>query len=268
MCLALAIVSAGCLPPAPRAGVDPKVTVSAGVAPAPVELGELRWRPGLHEALWKTGSQGLRSSTVWIPDAPRPGVLVIALHGSVLKIPGRRNLTAEEQTRGLSSCLVAPALARLDPLIIAPHSADGQWWKRVDTEYVLGLVAAAHQRWPELERRSVILGYSNGGIATWYFARLYPEYFSAAIPMAFNETVVGESPLPIYAIQGQKDELFSVERVRAAIFNLQAAGADVAYDERYRGRHMDACGYLPELTRAARWLEEHAFTRAPAGLDL
>ena len=108
----------------------------------------------------------------------------------------------------------------------------------------------------------VITGYSNGGIATWYFARLYPEYFAAAIPMAFNDTIVGETPLPIYAIQGEKDELFSIEDVRQAIGKLKTRGFDVTLHERYRARHMDVCAYHSDLEAAGQWLQEHAFPKA------
>jgi predicted esterase len=153
-------------------------------------------------------------------------------------------------------------LAAIDPLIIAPHSPDGQWWKKADTEFVLGLVTAARRRWPEVVTRSVIMGYSNGGIATWYFARLYPAYFSAAIPMAFNDTIVGASRLPIYAIQGAKDELFSITRVRDAVKAVKAGGSDVTLNERYRAGHMDACAYKAELALAGQWLTEHAFPKS------
>ena len=40
----------------------------------------------------------------------------------------------------LLRCLAEPAFRALEPLLIAPHSADGQWWKQEDTAFVLGLV--------------------------------------------------------------------------------------------------------------------------------
>lgn len=249
-----------CVPPAPSA--EPEMRAEAGVAPAVVNLELLPQEPGSHEVSWELLGQGPRSARVWIPEGKRPGALVIALHGRVLKAPGRKSAGPEEQTRGLLGCLAVPALSRLDPLIIAPHGSDGQWWTRQDTELVLGLVAAARARWPELARRSVVLGYSNGGLGAWYFARLYPEYFAAAIPMAFSDEIVGPTRVPVYAIHGQKDELFPNEAVRAAVERARSAGTDVTYDERYRAGHMQPCAYLPELTRAGEWLEAHAFPKA------
>jgi pimeloyl-ACP methyl ester carboxylesterase len=44
--------------------------------------------------------------------------------------------------------------------------------------------------------RTILVGYSNGGMGTRYFARLYPEHFSAAVPIAFNDTIVGPARCP------------------------------------------------------------------------
>lgn len=193
-----------------------------------------------------------------MPDRP-PRTLVIVLHGTVVGRPGRHRGGAGAQTNDLVGCLTAPALASLDPIIIAPRSEDGQWWRRQDTELVLGLVGAARERWPATGGRGVIMGYSNGGIGTWYFARLYPEHFAAAIPMAFSHDIVGESVLPIYAIQGTKDEQFDIDAVRDAIAAVQAKGRDVTMHQKARGSHYKACSYVPELSAAGRWLEDHAF---------
>jgi fermentation-respiration switch protein FrsA (DUF1100 family) len=163
----------------------------------------------------------------------------------------------------LLRCLAQPAFERLGALVIAPHGADGQWWKKEDTAFVLGLVAAARQRWPELATRSVVTGYSNGGIASWYFARLYPEWFSAAIPIAANDMIIGPTRVPVFAIQGDKDELFPIGPTRAAIQRERERGSDVTLAVRHRAGHMTPCAYLPELEVAGRWLESHAFVRRP-----
>ena len=261
-CTVLATYVQSCHPPPPEPGLDPEVRVAAGVAPSAMDLESTPWRPGLAEEHWEVAAQGERSARLWIPDAPRPRTVVVLLHGAIVNAPGQRGRGAESATRSLITCLAEPALSELAPLIIAPHSADGQWWKAADTEFVLGLVAAARRRWPELATRSVIMGYSNGGIATWYFARLYPEYFSAAIPMAFNESIAGPTPLPIYAIQGEKDELFPIAPIRAATSTLRAKGFDVTLNVRYRAGHMNPCAYERELALAGQWLEQHAFPKA------
>lgn len=116
---------------------------------------------------------------------------------------------------------------------------------------MLGLAVAARRRWA----RVVISGYSNGGLGTWYFARSYPVYFAAAIPIAFNDTVVGPTPLPVYAIEGTNDELFSSELVRGKVTALADRGFAVSLHERYRGSHLKPCSYVSELTGASAWLD-------------
>jgi dienelactone hydrolase len=237
--------------------------VMGGVPPARVDLSRLSLSPGAHEVELDVAGDGPRSAEIWLPERAEPRTLVIVLHGTVVQRPDVRGGSARGQTRSLVGCLAAPALASLDPIIIAPRSSDGQWWRRSDTALVLGLVEAVRHRWPAAGARSVLMGYSNGGIGTWYFARLYADYFAAAVPMAFDESIVGESALPIYGIIGTSDEQFDSRRVRAAVHALKARGADVTLNEKYRGSHYKACSYVPELSEAGRWLEEHALAVPP-----
>jgi len=183
-----------------------------------------------------------------VPDGiesagPRP--LVIFLHGASggAKLPQRLE------------CLVAPAFAHVAPIVVAPESAGGDWWDERETAYVLGLADAAVRDWRVDENRLVIMGYSNGGIGAWFFARLYPERFSAAIPMSANHAIIGESPLPIHVIHGSSDTLFDVEKVRDRVQALAQRGFNVTLDVREGGQHEDACGYRRELEAAAAWLE-------------
>lgn len=242
-------------PPRPEA---PKQVVG-GLAGAVVDLSSVVWKPGLASYDVPVAGQGTRSVVVWVPpEAAAPRALVVLLHGRT--DPGApRAKDPLAPVRALVNCLAAPALGSLEPILIAPSSPTGEWWERSETALVLGLVLAVRSRWPEAGSRAVIAGYSNGGIGSWYFARLYPQYFRAAVPMAFDDTIVGKSPLPIYAIAGTKDEQFDFHRVRDAVQVLRDQGADVTLDQKYRGSHFAMCSYVPELTRAGRWLEQHVF---------
>lgn len=276
---------AACLPPSAESRAPETLRVTAGVLPASVDLAPVVWQPGLSEYALAVAGQGQRSVTVWVPNTSRPRSVVLFLHGRVVRQYGARSglvprvepahqrrlvpmpdgslWDGKRQARGALSCLVAPGLDALAPIVLAPISPDGEWWKEADTELVLGLIEAARRRWPEAAARSIVVGYSNGGIGTWFFARLYPEYFSAAVPMAFNDTIVGPSPLPIYAIHGAHDELFDAKAVGRAVRALERAGQDVTYDEKYRGSHYQSCSYVPELSRAARWLTDRLGASSP-----
>lgn len=235
--------------------------MTGGVTGAAVELSAITWTPGIAEYELPVAGQGARAVTVWIPEASEPRALVVLLHGAVLKQGGHKQPDLRGPARLLVRCLAAPALAGLNPIIIAPGSPTGQWWRREETELVLGLVLAARDRWPQAGAHSVITGYSNGGIGAWYFARLYPQYFAAAVPMAANATIAGETPLPIYAIHGTKDETFAFPAVRDSVQALIQRGNDVTLEAKYRGTHRAVCSYVPELSRAGLWLERRVLSR-------
>lgn len=225
--------------------------------PSRVDLSGLGSSPGFAESTLDVTGQGKRTVLSWRPEG-EPEALVVVLHGAVpVGVP--RPWRAEGQTRILLECLTVPALAPLRTLVVAPRSDEGKWWSRRDTEFVLGLIEAAARRWPKAGRRRVVLGYSNGGIGAWYFARVYPQYFDAAVPIAANETVVGRTPLPVFAIHGENDEVFSIDAVRAAIEALAREGQDVTFAVKYRGTHMAPCSYGAELRAASLWLSAHAF---------
>ncbi len=254
-CAAL-VFTASCAagPPASSAA-----TFNASISPARVDLRVVRAEPGFSEHELPVAGQGSRSIAMWLPQA-EPELIVLFLHGAASR--SHATWSAAAQTRGLLRCLVVPALGAQRPVVVAPRSDQGEWWRPAEAAFVLGLVEAAEQRWPRAKGRVVISGYSNGGIGAWGFARLYPEYFAAAVPMAFNDTIVGPSPLPIYAIEGGADELFSSERVRERCAALARSGQDLIYHEKYRGRHLAPCSYVPELKSAGRWLERHVLARA------
>ena len=252
-------LATGCGPPRPRAGVDPELHVVAGVQAAPLAAEPLAREPGFGEVSWSVDGT-TRGASLWLPEG-RPRSLIVMLHGAIVRSVGAPTFEPPTVARLLLRCLAQPALAELRPLVIAPHSSDGQWWKKEDTAFVLGLVAAARQRWPELAARSVVTGYSNGGLASWYFARLYPEWFAAAIPIAANDMIIGAVRVPVYAIQGDKDELFPIAPTRAAIERERQRGSDVTLAVRHRAGHMTPCAYRPELESAGRWLEQHALAQ-------
>jgi poly(3-hydroxybutyrate) depolymerase len=224
--------------------VAPAQSVAAS-EPVSVDLEGLPLTPGPAEATVSVDGQGGRDIAVWMPEGPGPHPLALFLHGG----GGGDGLID-----GLLGCLVEPALAPLSPIIVAPRNARGQWWLEQETAFVLGLVQAAHATWSIEPSRSVVLGYSNGGIGTWLLARERPELFGAAIPMAASVSFIGPTPLPVYAIAGEEDELFAFDEVSRAIEQLIADGQDVTLDAKPGGSHFEACEYVPELEAAREWL--------------
>ncbi len=215
------------------------------VSPARVDLRGVPFKPGLANHSLTVEGQGLREAYISVPAGAGRFPLVVFLHGA-----------GGGDAKRMLECLVEPALRSLRPIILGPRSDGGEWWTENDTAVVLGLAEAAAQAWPVEKERTVIVGYSNGGIGAWFFARRYPQSFSAAIPIASNHSIAGESSIPVYAIHGDRDELFGIAEVRARMTELEALGFDVRLHEKSRGSHFDPCSYLPELESARRWLTE------------
>lgn len=245
----LVVVGAlACLPAPDRSRTSQTQSPDRRIAPALVDLVRLPTEPGPAKVTVSVDGQGSRDFAVWLPEGAGPHPLVIFLHGA----GGGDWLLG---SGGILACLVAPALEPLHPIIVAPVSSSaGQWWTEADIAFVLGLVEAAPKRWAVATEKPLLLGYSNGGIGAWFFARQYPEHFSAVIPMAANATIVGATPLPVYAISGSRDELFPIVEIRRAIAAAKATGQNVTLHEKYRGSHMQPCSYRPELEAAREWL--------------
>jgi len=254
--LAVLGVAAGCAStPAPAVttsgGAGPGgVVMTANVAPLAIDLRAVDLNPGLRWVNLTSDAPVQRRMMLVVPEGidrggPRP--LVIFLHGA----SGGARLSDR------LGCLVVPAFARVAPIVVAPEAEGGEWWNQPETALVLGVMDAAVRDWRARvdDKRVVVMGYSNGGIGAWFFARLYPEGLSAAIPMSANHGIVGDSPLPIRVIHGSNDRLFDVQKVRERVQATAQRGTNVTIQVREGGQHEDACGYEPELEAAVAWLE-------------
>jgi poly(3-hydroxybutyrate) depolymerase len=241
--------SEGSAEAAPADGAAPANDGSArAVKPSAVDLKSIKLEQGISSV--KVDIDGKdRELILSVPEGPKPWPLVLFLHGS----KGGSKQTVR--------CLVEPGLESVSPLVVAPESEKGEWWKNDDAAWVLGVVEAAKRDWPVRADHVVVTGYSNGGIGAWAYARLYPETFSAAIPIASNDTIIGETPVPVFAIHGSYDEQFPIGPIQQNIDKLKAAGADVTLTVRNRAKHMDPCKYEDEVEMAAEWLTKSAWTK-------
>jgi poly(3-hydroxybutyrate) depolymerase len=246
---------------APAASGAAAATPADGAAPAgdgkvrpvtasAVDLKSIQLEPGISQVSVNVDGKD-RDLVVSVPEGPKPWPLVLFLHGA----------KGASSSKKIVRCLIDPGLESVSPLVIAPASEKGEWWTNEDAGYVLGVVQAALRDWPVRADRVVVTGYSNGGIGAWAYARLYPDSFSAAIPIASNDTIIGETPVPVFAIHGSYDELFPLEPVQANVDKLKKAGFDVTLTVRNRAKHMDPCKYADEVEQAAAWLTNSAWKK-------
>jgi predicted peptidase len=127
---------------------------------------------------------------------------------------------------------------------------------------VQGLLQLAAKFWPVDLERVVATGYSNGGNASWLFAELAPNIFSAGIPMASSYDLTNmdgsgrKIEVPMYVIHGENDELFPIEITKNWVDLSIQAGSDITFVVAAGLSHYEPCSYSPYLKEAVTWLKE------------
>ena len=177
--------------------------------------------------------------------------LVLALHWYD---PG-----ADDPVDDYVRMLVEPALRDLDAIVVAPESLHAKWTGEDIARSLKSLVRSATEAWPVDPARVVVTGYSMGGIGAWYMAALYPQLFSAAIPMAGEPAGVLEPRVPLLAIHGELDAMFPLAVTREAVEELVSRGGDARLIVVEGANHHQAAAYLPGLAEAAAWLADEVW---------
>lgn len=178
-------------------------------------------------------------------ELTKKNMLIIALHWG-----GGGNVFKE-----FSTCLVEPGMSSLGAIIISPDGEYLNWNDKYNENKVLKLVDLATRFWNIDPANIVVMGYSNGGIGSWFFADKYPDIFKAAIPMASFYSPKKKINIPLYVIHGEKDELFTKEEVQSIVNLSKMQGTKINFTIRYGLSHYKACDYVEELKKAAVWLK-------------
>ncbi len=218
---------AGLLPPVSRFFLEPAVRGDA-------ELQARFNAPTPHTGVMHGGGEpGARGAfSVYVPEYYSPDrawPLVVALHG------GSGNGRAF-----LWSWLRA---ARSHGAIVVAPTAIGQTWALtgpdLDTPNLARIISEVGARWTLDRQRLLLTGMSDGGTFSYVsglepaspFTHLAPvaaAFHPMLAQMAAPERLRG---LPIQVVHGALDWMFPVDMAREAVRALDAAGADVAYQE-------------------------------------
>jgi predicted peptidase len=175
--------------------------------------------------------------------------LVIALHygGKVTPFYGFEFLIS----------FVKPALKELDALLVAPDCPAMGWTNTTSEEAVLELILFCMETYRIDPGRVLMLGFSMGGLGTWYMVGRHPDIFSAAIPIAATadaETTPVIENVPLYVIHGEKDEVFPLDEVKKLYEKQKAGGADIQFMVVEKASHNDLARYITPLQAAVPWI--------------
>ena len=206
--------------------------------------------PGIHQLTWTHAGRTLRY-TVHLPDgitkSRRRHPVVLALHYAGHGAP--------YYGTGFLENLVAPGLASLDAVLVAPDCPGRDWSADGVTPAVLALLDHAIQTWSGNPERVVVTGYSMGGMGTWGLAAGHPDRFAAAVPIAGHPaTHAGSVQIPVYAIHGALDDRIRYGPTEVAVRDLQERGVSAQFVLLQNGAHHDVGRYAEPLAAAVPWL--------------
>jgi predicted peptidase len=203
--------------------------------------------PGVHRKMLHHDGGELRY-TVSIPEGAGPHPLVLSLHfaGQVTPWYGE----------GLVRAVMIPGLAAVQPVVVAPDCPGRGWDDPVSVAAVAALLDHATRTYA-VDGRTLVTGYSMGGMGTWTMVQALPGRFAAAIPMAGRppESVEGWS-VPLYALHSREDELIGPGPAVAAVERLQGAGAPVRLKLVDGITHYQTERFADVLAAAVPWLRE------------
>tara|TARA_R110002167_G_scaffold115853_2_gene290474 strand:+ start:2278 stop:3093 length:816 start_codon:yes stop_codon:yes gene_type:complete len=180
--------------------------------------------------------------------------LFVNLHGGAL--------TPNPDAHKWTECFVEPALENTKAYVLSPNSQGMLWNNPANESQVLNLIAFAIENLNIDSDKVVILGYSDGGTGSWFFADHHPEVFSAAIPMAsaygLSYTDLGlvkKTDIPLYVIHGSDDVIFPYTNTETWVEQSVNAGSEIILVEAVGLTHSVPCDYLPYLQDAIQWVK-------------
>lgn len=206
-------------------------------------------KAGIHEQILSHRGQRY---TIAIPGSYADGEavpLIMALHwgGVVTPFYGKSIL----------AYLVEPALRELGAIIVAPDCVHGDWTNPQSESEVNALLEHLQDSYNIDASRTVITGYSKGGMGTWYLAARNQDKFSAAVPMAGlpqPDSADVEWAIPLYVIHSRRDEIMPFDQTERVVSQLREKGVAVEFVLLQDVTHYETDRFVRPLQAAVPWI--------------
>lgn len=183
--------------------------------------------------------------------------MILRLHGGAsANVP-----TAHTTT----DCLVEPGFADMPAYIVSPNSNGYLWYEDPNIVQILALLEMTVTNLHIDTSRIAVMGYSDGGNGAFFYAQYFPQYFTAAIPMATSYATTSQSGVthefqdPLYVIHGSDDELFPIEVTEGYVQDSVDEGSDIIFVTAEGLNHFESCDYVPYLQDAVEWLQNEVW---------
>lgn len=161
--------------------------------------------------------------------------------------------------RSLLDQLIEPALRDLGAIIVAPDSAAGGWANPTAEQHVLELIEYIESNYKVDPERTLLTGYSMGGMGTWYLAPRHPDIFETAVPIAGRpqeDVTETEWQTPTLVLNSTADELIPIAPALETVEVLQAKGAPIEITVVEQITHFQIPRYREHLMNVIPWVEQ------------
>jgi predicted peptidase len=155
--------------------------------------------------------------------------------------------------------LAVPGLYELGGIMLAPDRNTEDWANPQAEADLIELLDFIQEHYRIDKKRIVIVGYSLGGIGTWYMTARHPDRFSVAISLSAMPPKEARSmpwETPMYVIHSIRDELFSIRELSAVIDPMVEQGAPIEFFPIDKARHYNTENFIEPLRTAVPWVQK------------
>jgi predicted peptidase len=141
-------------------------------------------------------------------------------------------------------------------IIVSPDCPSEHWNDLVSEAYVIDLHRRLLDQYEIKNAKTLIAGYSFGGIGTWYIAARNQNEFGGALPISARppEAINVDWSIPIYVIHSSDDEIFPIEYTLKAVELLRKRNEDVELKIVEGVTHFDTYGFIGPLRETIPWI--------------
>ncbi len=205
-------------------------------------------KPGVYQQVFSDD----RRYTIYIPESSTEDMelaLIMLLHwgGPIYPFKGWEILSG----------LGIPAFSELGAIIVSPDCPTGRWDDPLSEAYVMELHKWLMDQYEIKKDKTLLAGYSLGGIGTWFIAARNQNEFAGALPISakpLEEAVNVNWSIPIYVIHSRKDEVFQIEDTVKAVESLRKRKASIEFKIVEGVTHYDTYGFIEPLKEAIPWI--------------